>query len=155
MRSATFALLALAACSYTGSTLAPYSRDVSEAAALQRRAANACLVQREARDLPHAFFTTDGCSVWPDDGWTECCVTHDIAYWCGGSAQDRTSADSALERCVAQDSSQGMGEIMRVGVSAGGVPWAPLPWRWGYGYPWPRGYEDVRTSGQTPSDPSP
>ncbi len=142
MRSAILLLSVLAACSYTGSTLAPYSRDVSAAAALQRRAANACLTKRGA-DLPHAFFTTDGCSMWPDDGWAECCVSHDITYWCGGSAEDRASADVALERCVATDASQALGDVMHAGSRVGGVPWAPLPWRWGYGYPWPRGYEEV------------
>jgi len=38
--------------------------------------------------------------MWPDDGWVACCVEHDIAYWCGGSADDRWRADNELLLCI-------------------------------------------------------
>jgi hypothetical protein len=28
--------------------------------------------------------TTDGCSPWPDGSWGQCCIDHDMDYWCGG-----------------------------------------------------------------------
>ncbi len=30
----------------------------------------------------------------------ECCITHDLAYWAGGSEFDRRAADRALRDCV-------------------------------------------------------
>jgi hypothetical protein len=51
---------------YIGSTLAPYSRDVSEGR--RPRARGECVPRTEAHDLPHAFFITDGCWMWPDYG---------------------------------------------------------------------------------------
>lgn len=87
---------------------------------------------------PHPF-TTDGCSAWPDDGWVDCCVVHDVAYWCGGSAEDRARADELLESCVASVAPR-MAPVMWLGVRMGGVPWMPTPWRWGYGWDYPSGY---------------
>ena len=46
-----------------------------------------CL-QRTGQD-PSYPFTTDGCTLWPDGFWQSCCVEHDMAYWCGGSAEER------------------------------------------------------------------
>ena len=48
---------------------------------MERRAREYC-AQFEGEKPPHPF-TTDGCSMWPDDGWAQCCVEHDFAYWCG------------------------------------------------------------------------
>ncbi len=47
-----------------------------------------------ASDL--APFTTDGCSRFPDgtlsepDLWLECCTVHDVAYWHGGTDEQRS-----------------------------------------------------------------
>ena len=79
--------------------------------------------------------------MWLDSTWVDCCVEHDIAYWCGGSCADRQAADRQLEECVAAHGSPTIGETMYLGVRIGGSPWVPAPYRWGYGWDWPRGYE--------------
>jgi hypothetical protein len=42
------------------------------------------MAKGEPAGTPTRAFLTDGCSWWPDGAWQECCVTHEIAYWCGG-----------------------------------------------------------------------
>jgi hypothetical protein len=106
--------------------------------ALATRANNYCTGQHSA--LPEREFVTDGCSMFPDSDWVECCVSHDIAYWCGGSASERKAADRELGSCVATTDHPTLGWWMGKGVRVGGVPWAPTPWRWGYGSDWPKGY---------------
>jgi hypothetical protein len=31
--------------------------------------------------LPPNEFKSDGCSLWPDSEWVDCCVEHDVNYW--------------------------------------------------------------------------
>ena len=101
-----------------------------------------CRARRgDAATPPHPF-TTDGCSLWPDGPWVECCVLHDRAYWCGGSAEERERADRTLEACVESAGSSATAGAMWLGVRIGGVPWWPAPWRWGYGWDYPAGYVD-------------
>ena len=85
-------------------------------------------------------FTTDGCTGWPDGVWRDCCIEHDMAYWCGGGRQERAAADRELERCVEARGHPIVGRLMWTGVRVGGVPEVPAPWRWGYGKPWPTLY---------------
>jgi len=94
-------------------------------------------------------FVSDGCSAWPDgtlaqkDLWLKCCEVHDVAYWQGGTRLARLEADEALERCVADIGEPAMGVVMLAGVRVGGSPWWPSSFRWGYGWPWPRGYGEL------------
>lgn len=133
-RPAAAALVLLAAaCTPRSHALRPYRDDAAAAAAVERCAVEACRARRA--QLPPAPFTTDGCSLWLDDGWVDCCVTHDMAYWCGGSARDRAAADRELERCAEQAGAR-LIPLMYGGVRLGGVAWLPTPWRWGYGWPW-------------------
>jgi hypothetical protein len=91
-------------------------------------------------------FSTDGCSDFPDGNlrhrslWRTCCVEHDRVYWQGGTYAERTAADLALERCVAAVGEPAIARLMLAGVRVGGSPWWPTRYRWGYGWPWPRGY---------------
>jgi hypothetical protein len=89
--------------------------------------------------LPPHRFTTDGCTLSPNGSWTECCIAHDMAYWCGGPATARRAADRSLSACVESHGHPLLAEFMYVGVRLGGTRWLPLPWRWGYGYSWPWG----------------
>lgn len=132
----------LAACTPTRHHLQPYSEDVAAANGLEARAARICARQRGTANLPPHPFTTDGCSMWPNGTWTECCVAHDIAYWCGGSSEEREHADEALRQCVAEKRSSTMATMMHVGVRVGGIPWQPFPWRWAYGWSGIRGYDE-------------
>lgn len=91
-------------------------------------------------------FTTDGCSRFPDgtpaqnDLWLDCCIAHDAAYWKGGTYQERVEADQALQTCVAKVGQPKIAALMRAGVRAGGSPYWPTSFRWGYGWPYPRPY---------------
>lgn len=92
-------------------------------------------------------FTTDGCSAFPDGTldqqslWVECCIRHDLAYWKGGTYDERLEADQALENCVAQVGEPEIAQLMLAGVRVGGSPYFPTTYRWGYGWPYPRGYK--------------
>jgi len=94
-------------------------------------------------------FTTDGCSLFPDgtqkqrDLWLTCCINHDLAYWMGGTSDDRQRSDRELRDCVAQAGEPEIAEVMLTGVRAGGTPYLPTAFRWGYGWPWPRGYGEL------------
>jgi len=139
--------MAAVGCTPTVSRLEPYRDDPVQAGELERRANAFCCRRRGPTDLPPHSFTTDGCSLWPDGAWVNCCVDHDIAYWCGGSCEDREQADEALRTCVAENGPLGMGSTMYLGVRVGALPWYPFPFRWGYGWDWPRGYEHVHADG--------
>lgn len=129
------------ACHPSSHTMAPYRDDAAAGAALILQAAAMCLEHR-GEDLPQRVFTSDGCSVWPDSDWGHCCVDHDIAYWCGGSSEDRAASDEALGVCV--DAAGGPGGMMAFGVRLGGIPWSPFPFRWAYGWDGIHGYDEPR-----------
>lgn len=92
-------------------------------------------------------FTTDGCSVFPDGTlkqqglWLSCCTEHDKAYWKGGTFDERKKADEALRICVIKVGEPLVAELMRAGVLVGGTPFLPTHFRWGYGWPYLRGYK--------------
>ena len=124
----------------------PYTEQNLSAKQLSDIAAQSCNQKPKDPAEPIISFTSDGCSVvpdgiWGDDAWRECCVLHDVHYWCGGSSADRIQADRQLQQCVAEKGYPIWGQIMYVGVRAGGHPLWPVPWRWGYGWPWYRNYE--------------
>jgi protein tyrosine phosphatase (PTP) superfamily phosphohydrolase (DUF442 family) len=102
----------------------------------------------EAADLRP--FTSDGCSLFPDGTprdrtqWCDCCLDHDIAYWQGGTAEERVKADEGLRDCVLERThDKGLAETMYVGVRAGGHPAFPTWYRWGYGWSYGRGYKPL------------
>jgi hypothetical protein len=92
-------------------------------------------------------FTTDGCSLFPDGTtsnnvkWMQCCLRHDYAYWKGGTEKDRQQADDELKSCVAELGENHISSIMHLGVRLGGEPYFPTWYRWGYGWPYLRGYQ--------------
>lgn len=91
-------------------------------------------------------FVTDGCSTFPDgtladrQRWQDCCIAHDLAYWAGGTREDRKAVDEAFAQCIAEHSDIRLSEAMRIGVRFGGSPIFPTSYRWGYGWPFWRGY---------------
>lgn len=89
--------------------------------------------------IPDYPFTTDGCSVVADLDMYECCVEHDRAYWMGGSSKERAAADRKFRECIQKTSRyKGLAWIRWFGVRIGGVSWLPTPFRWGYGWKYPR-----------------
>lgn len=88
-------------------------------------------------------FTTDGCSVVPDLGLTECCVIHDIAYWKGGTKKQRELADLELGLCIEKKSNKFLASLFYWGVRIGGRPQLLTSFRWGYGWQLQRGYRPL------------
>jgi hypothetical protein len=114
----------------------------------------ACCTAAWAVDLKD--FTSDGCSLFPDGTmgdrtkWCECCLQHDIAYWRGGTEQERKTADEVLRACVFEHTEdQSLAETMYLGVRAGGHPVFPTWYRWAYGWPYGRGYKPLTEEDQT------
>jgi len=91
-------------------------------------------------------FASDGCSSFPDGTfkqsqlWLNCCTAHDYAYWRGGSYDERLQADKELRSCVAAVGEPELAVLMLAGVRAGGTPFLPTNFRWGYGWPYPKFY---------------
>jgi hypothetical protein len=131
-----------AGCTPTHFRLRPQRDDVDAAQATAQHAAAACVLRRGEHDLPPYAFTSDGCSMWPDGNWVDCCLQHDMMYWCGGNAAARQQADAQLRACVADHGATCTGQLMYVGVRIGGIPWQPFPWRWAYGWSGIHGYDD-------------
>lgn len=102
-----------------------------------------------AQSVELAPFTSDGCSAFPDGTheqgqlWLSCCVAHDVAYWQGGTYEERVAADLGLQQCVAKVGDSRIAGIMLAGVRVGGTPYLPTRFRWGYGWPYPRGYQKL------------
>ena len=94
-----------------------------------------------------SLFTTDGCSAFPDGTvhqqtlWLDCCIKHDLAYWAGGSYDERRQADQTLNSCVTKAGEPEIARLMLAGVRVGGSPYFPTSYRWGYGWSYPRGYQ--------------
>ena len=132
------AALVCAGCTPVRSSIAPpyvvdgisYSANEFDAYANQ-----ACSTSSPDGALPPHAFTTDGCSLYRDDGWRGCCIKHDVAYWCG--AVVRHDADRAFRACIRAASSTTNSNVMYAGVRLGGWRFWPFPWRFGYGHPWP------------------
>ncbi len=106
-----------------------------------------CLCAASASADSLAPFTSDGCSLFPDGTlsqqnlWLDCCIQHDLDYWKGGTRAERLAADKALERCVETVGAPEIAALMHSGVRAGGSPWWPTGYHWGYGWPYLRGYK--------------
>jgi len=103
---------------------------------------NACSKQDTISD-----FTSDGCSLFPDSSvilkqeWSDCCFQHDLAYWKGGTAEERLQADKALRDCVLKKTgNKELAELMYQGVRLGGSPYFYNWYRWGYGWSYERKY---------------
>lgn len=94
-------------------------------------------------------FKSDGCSSFPDGTieqknlWLKCCIEHDKTYWAGGTYEERKTADEVLNKCVEDVGEPEVAQLMLAGVRVGGTPYLPTPFRWGYGWPYPRGYKTL------------
>jgi hypothetical protein len=94
-------------------------------------------------------FISDGCSAFPDgtfqqnELWLSCCHQHDLAYWKGGSYQDRIDADFELKSCVSKIGEPEIALLMLAGVRVGGTPFLYTKFRWGYGWPYPKFYGEL------------
>lgn len=103
-------------------------------------------------------FKSDGCSLFPDgdlerrDLWCDCCFAHDIAYWRGGTHQERKQADETLRNCVIDRThNKALALLMYDGVRSGGHPAFPTWYRWAYGWSYGRGYKALTEEEQQQS----
>ena len=97
---------------------------------------------------PLKDFSSDGCSLFPDQSlitnkdWCDCCFDHDLAYWRGGTEEERELADLELMECVMEKTGdETLAELMYQGVRLGGSPYFYNWYRWGYGWNYGREYE--------------
>lgn len=89
----------------------------------------------DVRQLP-ADYVSDGCSMFPDCNYRECCVEHDKTYFFGGTKKERREADRKLYECVRGKGRGFIAKMMWVGVRIGGVGFLPTSFRWGFGKDW-------------------
>lgn len=96
------------------------------------------------------LFATDGCSggmswVWKKltgnpPPWESACIEHDRAYHKGGTRSARKAADLKLAADVTMSGHPYIAVAMYGAVRIGGHPLWPFPWRWGYGWKYPKYY---------------
>lgn len=93
-------------------------------------------------------FESDGCTLFPDSSlilekeWSVCCFEHDIAYWKGGTEDERLKADEALRDCVKDKTGdKNLANVIYQGVRSGGSPYFYNWYRWGYGWGYERKYK--------------
>jgi hypothetical protein len=132
-------LLATAACVPLRSSIKPpylVNGQQYDEQGIREFAASQCKAADAQPAHPLFPFTTDGCSLWPDGSWRQCCLVHDVSYWCGGPSA-RAEVDRELRSCVTAVSNRTNAFLMYAGIRLGGSRWLPFPWRWGYGYDWP------------------
>ncbi|MEO8332564.1 MAG: hypothetical protein ABI479_09015 [Gallionella sp.] len=103
---------------------------------------NGCATSSEFNE-----FSSDGCSLFPDGTfkhrtlWCDCCFNHDMAYWRGGTEEERKAADKTLRACVLERTGDSaLATMMYDGVRVGGSPIFPTWYRWGYGWKYGKGY---------------
>ncbi|MDA0725249.1 MAG: hypothetical protein O3A82_10090 [Verrucomicrobia bacterium] len=107
-----------------------------------------CETPNKSDELQLAEFKSDGCSLFVDgtfkdrELWKGCCVEHDVAYWKGGTAEERKAADLKFRECIRNTTGdETLALLMHEAVRAGGGPYFPTWYRWGYGWPQGRGYK--------------
>ncbi len=110
-----------------------------------------CALSPTADSLPQiTAFKSDGCSLFPDGTinnnklWYECCFEHDLVYWRGGIKEEKQIADSKLRDCITEKTGNTiLAKTMYIGVIIGGSAYFPTWYRWGYGWPYGRGYKSL------------
>jgi len=88
---------------------------------------------KQIRQEPPADFKGDGCSLFPDRDYADCCLAHDRDYYRGGTKEERKASDKRLAQCVRAKGHKYLSRLMYVGVRIGGMAWLPTPFRWGFG----------------------
>lgn len=80
-----------------------------------------------------ADFVGDGCTMFPDGDYGDCCLAHDRDYFRGGTKAERKASDKRLEQCVRAKGHKFRAKLMYLGVRIGGISWLPTSFRWGFG----------------------
>jgi hypothetical protein len=100
-------------------------------------------------------FTNAGCAFFPTSAFgtetavSRCCLEHDIAYWQGGTQDERWAADEAFRAClISCTGNERLAEMMVDAVRMGGTPHFPSWYGWGYGWNPARGYTQLTAEEQ-------
>lgn len=94
------------------------------------------------KELPPIAFYHDGCTAFPDHlpghNFYDACLNHDIAYWLGGTEEERKRANTQLIADIRTTGPLGpvLAPIMYVAVQYGGNNWFShqIGSEWGYGW---------------------
>ena len=81
-------------------------------------------------------FEYDGCSMFPDSNYLDCCTAHDTDYFFWWEWQKRLASDNKLMQCVADKGwvqYNAFWALMWVWVRVGWAPIFPTPYRWWFG----------------------
>jgi len=91
--------------------------------------------QKDARVLKEAplDFVGDGCTMFPDGDYADCCLAHDRDYYRGGTKQERRASDKRLQQCVRAKGHKYLSNLIFLGVRIGGGSWLNFPFSWGFG----------------------
>lgn len=115
---------------------------------IARLAAISVVITACSQDTSLKPFKSDGCSLFPDSSlitkqdWCSCCFVHDLAYWQGGTREQREAADTRLKECVFEKTqNSALANLMYEGVRFGGSPYFLNWYRWGYGWGYDRKYQ--------------
>ena len=58
------------------------------------------------KEMPPKEFYFDGCSLFPEsffrDSFRDACLRHDIAYWYGGTQEERKNADLIFKKEISE-----------------------------------------------------
>ena len=92
-------------------------------------------------------FTNAGCAFFPTVSFStetdvsRCCLEHDMAYWHGGTEDERWAVDEAFREClISITGSEKLAEMIVDAARLGGTSHFPSWYGWGYGWRPPRGY---------------
>lgn len=88
----------------------------------------------DIKEIPNDF-VYDGCSMFPDGNYWDCCKTHDDSYFFGGTWQQRLQADNELYSCVQAKwwFHYLLAPTMWLGVRIWWAPIFPSSFRWWFG----------------------
>jgi|AntRauTorckE6833_2_1112554.scaffolds.fasta_scaffold00807_15 hypothetical protein len=98
--------------------------------------------QTNDKPTPPQPFRFDGCTLFPDQilgtSFRQACLQHDIAYWYGGSAMERLTADQAFKQAIQAEGF--VGRLFQqpiywsVRLFGDTILLRPLNANWGFGY---------------------
>ncbi len=94
--------------------------------------------ENTGRVEPPSDFKGDGCTMFPDGDYHDCCFAHDKEYFRGGTSSERRAADKRLYQCVKAKKGWHhaiVAPIIWMGVRVGGPEFLHAPFSWGFGQP--------------------
>lgn len=85
-------------------------------------------------------FKTDLCTFFPEGTidrpmlWADCCISHDLVYWIGGTSSQQDQADLELRNCVSSKANSFYADLMYRGVRLGHLSPIKSQYRWSWGW---------------------